>query len=105
MVVHCPVCGKQLRTTKGMRSHVTLMHKDKNDGGLLNNSENHNGNGYDLLKDEVAELKDTVEEIKWSMKGFVKFAKRKKMTEEELTESRGNFADCLNELKERGFVK
>ena len=82
------------------------MHKDHNNEEVFindnhNNNNNNNGNGYEEIKQDVAELKDTIEEIKWSMKGFVKFTKRKKMTEEELTESRGNFADCISELKER----
>jgi len=63
------------------------MHKDHNNEEVFindnhNNNNNNNGNGYEEIKQEVAELRDVVEEIKWSMKGFVKFSKRKKITEE-----------------------
>ena len=81
------------------------MHKDHNNKNVFindkNNNNHNNGDGYETLKEDVEDLKDVVAEIKWGLKGYIHFTKKKKLTEEELTESRGNFADCVNELKEK----
>ena len=53
------------------------------------------------IRNDVAELKAVVEEIKWGLRGFIHFSKRKKQSEEENIKNKAEYLDCVNELRER----
>lgn len=96
-MIQCPICKKFLKTTAGLRRHITLVHKNNGSKESFSNTE--------ITKDEFDELKEDVEDIKWALKPFIRSQKRKQQNEEQSNVHRTTFSACLDELKQRFEVK
>lgn len=114
-MIECEFCGKWLRSKYALKVHKQsakacktlqkLFSNIQKTNGIIESLNSHssseNNDGIEQIKNDISDLKSVIEEIKWALKGFVHFSKRKKMTEEQDNKDKSGYIDCLDELKER----